>query len=71
MQPPEGTPSGKALFWFLAWFESTNGPAFEFATQKHLAETVGISEDAVSRIFRNPPEWLKHDDRKASIKEVY
>lgn len=68
MQPPtEGTPSSKALFWFLAWHLAEFKAPFEAATQKELAEAAGISEDSISRIVRDPPEWFRYDGRKAYI----
>lgn len=68
MNPPtRGTPSSKALFWFLAWHKSEFKEPFAFATQKEIAEAAGISEDAVSRIMRDPPEWLRTDGRRAYI----
>lgn len=71
MQPPEtGTPTSRVIFWFLAWHQTEFKKPFEFFTQKELAEAAGISEDAMSRIFKNPPAWFLSDGRKARIKDL-
>jgi hypothetical protein len=56
MQPPtHGTPSSKALFWFLAWHKSKFNEPFTFTTQKKITKTTKISKNAISRIIKNPP----------------
>ncbi len=68
MQPPTtGTPSSKILFWFLAWHLAEFKEPFEFHTQKELAQASGVSEDALSRIIRDPPGWFGYDGRRAYI----
>jgi hypothetical protein len=66
--PAEGSPSSRALFWFLTWFDCKHGKAYSFETQKELANAAGISEDSVSRIIRSPPAWFIYDGKKASVK---
>ena len=69
MQPPEKAPLGQiGLFWFLAWYKSHTGEAYQYTKQRELSEASGVSQQTISRIINNDkPEWLTIQGRALSV----
>lgn len=76
LEPVNGKPTERIIFWFLQWHRARYGKPFSFRYQQELAAAAGVSPRAVSDLVhaKNNGEervaWFVFTGNSADVKDT-
>jgi len=76
LEPPEGKPTEKIIFWFLQWHKAAYGRPFRFKYQNELAAAAGVSQRAVSDLIlelergNSRVDWFVYNGTSADVRDT-
>jgi hypothetical protein len=70
MEPPNGTPTERIVFWFLHWYQERCGEDFTFKHQVELANAAGVPSSTLSDMLKSKPTWLEATDKRAHARST-